>query len=52
MECRFGADAAYWVSLVFTAIQLMAVVEDVFICGVQTGLHTVFHNLTGTRRTL
>lgn len=44
--------AAHRVSLVLAAVQLMAVVENVFICGVQAGLHTVLYNLTGTRRTL
>ena len=30
----------------------MAVVEDVLICGVQTGLHTIFYHLAGSRRAL
>lgn len=30
----------------------MAVVEDILICGVQTGLHTIFYHLAGSWRTL
>lgn len=38
--------------MVFSAIELMAVVENVFVGGVEAGLYTVLHHLTGTRRTL
>lgn len=35
--------------LVLSAVQLMAVIEDVVVCGVETGLDTVPHNLAGSR---
>lgn len=43
---------AHWVSLVLAAVELVAVVEDVLVCRVKAGFHTVFYHLTGTRRTL
>ena len=38
--------------LVLAAVQLLAVVEDVVVGGVETGLDTVSHHLTGPRRGL
>lgn len=38
----------HWVCLVLSAVQLMAVVEDVLIGGVEAGLHTVLHHLAGS----
>lgn len=38
--------------LVLAAVQVMAVVEDIFICWVQTGLHTIFYYLAGSWRAL
>jgi len=40
------------VCLVFSTIQFMAVVENVFVGRVEASLHTVLHYLAGTRRTL
>lgn len=40
------------ICLIFPTVELMAVVEDVLICRVQTGLHTVLNHLTGSRRAL
>lgn len=38
--------------LVLAAVQVMAVVEDILICWVQTGLHTIFYYLAGSWRAL
>lgn len=40
------------VRLVLPAIQLMAVVEDVLVGGVEAGFHAVLHHLARTRRAL
>lgn len=40
------------VRLVFSTIQLVTVVENVFVGRVEASLHTVLHYLAGTRRTL
>lgn len=40
------------VSLILAAVELMAVVEDVLVGGVQAGLYTVLHHLAGSRWTL
>lgn len=37
---------------ILATVQLLTVVEDVVVGGVETGLHTVSHNLTGSWRTL
>lgn len=36
------------VCLVLPAVELMAVVEDVLVGGVEAGLHAVLHHLAGT----
>ena len=36
--------------LVLSAVQLMAVIEDVVICRVEAGFDTVPHHLAGSRR--
>lgn len=36
------------VCLVLAAVELVAVVEDVLVGGVETGLHTVLHHLAGS----
>lgn len=43
-----------WTSyqLILVAVQVMAVVEDILICGVQTGLHTILYHLAGSWRAL
>ena len=38
--------------MVFPAVELMAVVEDVLVGGVEAGLHAVLHYLAGTREAL
>lgn len=40
------------ICLIFPIVELMAVVEDVLICRVQTGFDAVLDHLTGSRRTL
>lgn len=40
------------VCLVLAAVELVAVVEDVLVGGVETGLHTVLHHLAGSWRAL
>lgn len=44
--------STYRICLIFPTVELMAVVEDVLICRVQTGLHAILNHLTGSRRTL
>ena len=43
---------AHRVGLVLAAVELVAVVEDVLVGGVEAGLHTVLHHLTGPGGTL
>lgn len=43
---------AYGICLVLPAVQLVTVVEDVFIGGVEAGFHAVLHYLAGTGRAL
>jgi hypothetical protein len=43
---------AYRICLVLPAVELVTVVEDVFIGGVETGFDTVLHHLTGSGGTL
>ena len=38
--------------LVLAAVQVMAVVEDILVCGIQTGLHTILYHLAGSWRAL
>lgn len=38
--------------LVLAAVELLAVVKDVVVGGVEAGFHTVAHHLTGSRRAL
>lgn len=40
--------ASYRVCLILAAVELMAVIKDVFIGGVETGFDTVLHYLTGS----
>lgn len=40
------------VCLIFPVVQIVAVIEDVFIGGVKTGFHTVLHHLTSPGGTL
>lgn len=42
-------EIAYRVSLVLAAIELVTVVENVLIGGVEAGLHAVFDDLASTR---
>lgn len=44
------AAASYRVCLILAAVELMTVVKDVFIGGVETGFDTVLHYLTGSGR--
>lgn len=36
----------YRIRLIFPVVQIMAVVENVLICGVEAGFDAVFHHLT------
>lgn len=38
--------------LVLAAVELLAVVKDVVVGGVEAGFHTVSHHLAGSRRAL
>ena len=42
----------HWIGLVFSSVELVAVVEDVVVGGVETGLHTVLHHLAVPGRAL
>lgn len=44
--------SAYRVCLVLATVQLMTVIKDVFIGGVETRFHAVFDDLTGSGRRL
>lgn len=42
----------YRVCLIFPVVEVMAVVENVFVGGVETGFYTVLHHLACSRGTL
>lgn len=52
-ECELNADVqTYRIRLIFPIVEVVAVVEDVFIGRIEAGFHTVLHNLAGSGRTL
>lgn len=51
-EAGFPYGDTYRVGLVLAAVQLVAVVEDILIGGVQAGLDAVSDHLAGTWRAL
>lgn len=40
------------VGLILSTIQLVAVVENVLVCGIEAGFYAILHHLAGTGRTL
>lgn len=49
-SCPTSSPTSY--QLILAAVQVMAIVEDILICGVQTGLHTILYHLAGSGRAL
>lgn len=48
VSARHPPCPTHRICLVLAAVELMAVVEDVLVGGVETGLHTVLHHLAGS----